>query len=73
MQAGEPLQATDALAETAGISRSRLVAVALAQYSARRREEHITELLDQVYGEQPSGLEPALRRAQGRSLAADEW
>ena len=66
-------QAADELARELGVSRSKLYATAVSDYLARRRDEHITALLDEVYREQPSQLAPELRRIQGRSLAADEW
>ncbi|MYA59502.1 MAG: hypothetical protein F4X40_02935 [Chloroflexi bacterium] len=66
-------QAADELANELGVSRSKLYATAVSDYLARRRDEHITALLDEVYREQPSQLAPELRRIQGRSLAADEW
>ena len=65
-------QAADALAKELGVSRSKLYATAVSEYLARRRDEHITALLDEVYREQPSGLAPELRRMQGRSLTTDE-
>ena len=48
-------EAADALAKELGVSRSKLYATAVAEYLARRRDEHITDLLDQVYSEQSSG------------------
>ena len=66
-------QAADELAKELGVTRSKLYATAVSEYLARRRDEHITALLDEVYREQPSQLAPELRRMQGRSLAADEW
>lgn len=60
------------MAKELGVSRSKLCATAVAEYLDRRRDEHITALLDEVYREQPSGLAPELRRAQGRSLAAED-
>ncbi|MCY3896532.1 MAG: hypothetical protein OXG17_08690 [Chloroflexi bacterium] len=66
-------QAADELANELGVTRSKLYATAVSDYLARRRDEHITALLDEVYREQPSQLAPELRRIQGRSLAADEW
>ena len=66
-------EAADAFAKELGVSRSKLYATAVAEYLDRRRDAHITALLDEVYREQPSGLAPELRLAQGRSLAADEW
>ena len=61
------------MANELGVTRSKLYATAVSDYLARRRDEHITALLDEVYREQPSQLAPELRRIQGRSLAADEW
>ena len=66
-------QAADELAKELGVTRSKLYATAVSDYLARRRDEHITALLDEVYREQSSQLAPELRRMQGRSLAADEW
>jgi predicted transcriptional regulator len=66
-------QAADELARELGVTRSELYATAVAEYLARRRDEHITELLDEVYRDQPSQFAPELRRMQGRSLAADKW
>ena len=66
-------QAADELAKELGVTRSKLYATAVSDYLARRRDEHITSLLDDVYREEPSQLAPELRRMQGRSLAADEW
>lgn len=66
-------QAADELARELGVSRGKLYATAVAEYLDRRRDERITELLDEVYREQPSQLAPELRRMQRRSLAADEW
>ena len=55
------------------MSRSELYATAVAEYFAKHRDEDLTSRLNRVYGEQPSGLAPELRQAQGRSLATDEW
>ena len=66
-------ESADALAEALGISRSELYATAVAEHLAKHRDQDVTSRLNQVYGEQPSGLAPELRRAQGRSLTADGW
>ena len=66
-------ESADALAKALGMSRSELYATAVAEHLAKHRDQEITSRLNQVYGEQPSGLAPELRQAQGRSLAADEW
>lgn len=69
----ELFESADALAETLGMSRSELYATAVAEHLAKHRDQDITSRLNRVYSEQPSGLAPELRQAQGRSLAADEW
>ncbi|MCY4110790.1 MAG: ribbon-helix-helix domain-containing protein [Chloroflexi bacterium] len=66
-------ESADALADALGMSRSELYATAVAEHLAKHRDQDVTSRLNQVYGEQPSGLAPELRQAQGRSLAADEW
>ena len=50
------------------MSRSELFAVALAEYLARRREADITSRLNEVLADEQSGLDPALRTAQARSV-----
>lgn len=66
-------RAADALTGDLGIPLATRNATAAARHLARRRDEQITALLDQVYREQPTGLGPELRRAQGRSLRTEEW
>ena len=63
-------RSADALAAELGVSRSRLYAAAVEDYVARHRSEHVTSILNQVYREQPSGLAPDLRHAQGRRSGA---
>ena len=69
----ELFQSADALAERLGVSRSQLVATALAEYLAKHQTQKLTDRLNAVYVAESSTLDPALRRAQGRSLRADEW
>ena len=69
----ELFESADALAEALGMSRSELYATAVAEYFAKHRDQEITTRLNQVYGDQSSGLAPELRQAQGRSLAGDGW
>lgn len=66
-------ESADELAERLGVSRSELYARAVAEYVAKSRDEDITARLNAVYAEVPSGVDPELRRAQGRSVRADEW
>jgi len=69
----ELFQSADALAERLGVSRSQLVATALAEYLAKHQTQKLTDRLNAVYAAESSTLDPALRRAQARSLRADEW
>ena len=55
-------------AKRQGMSRSELFAVALAEYLARHGEADITSKLHEVLADEPSGLDPALRTAQARSV-----
>ena len=66
-------ESADALAEHLGVSRSELYATAVAEYLAKHRDEDVTGRLNDVYSEQPSGLDPALRAAQARSVSSSEW
>jgi metal-responsive CopG/Arc/MetJ family transcriptional regulator len=65
--------ATDALARRLGMSRSRLVASALAEYVAKHRAAKVTERLDAVYTVENSTLDEGLRRAQHKATRRREW
>lgn len=66
-------ESADSLAKEIGVSRSELYATAVAEYLAKFRDQDITQRLDEVYADQPSGLPAALRSAQAKSVAGDEW
>ena len=66
-------ESADALAERLGLSRSKLYATAVAEYLAKHRDEDITCRLNDVFAEEPSGLDPAMRAAQTRSVSSAEW
>ena len=66
------LSAND-LAQRQGMSRSELFAIALAEYLAKHRDENVTPKLNEVLADQPSGLDPALRTAQARSVGSAKW
>lgn len=63
----------EALAERLGVSRSHLVATALAEFVAKHQSRSVTARLDALYQAEPSALDPALRRAQARAVARDAW
>lgn len=66
-------ESADELAEELGISRSELYANAVAEYVAKHRAADVTAKLNEVYGKEPSGLSPKLRRAQARSVGKSAW
>lgn len=65
-------ESADELAERPGVSRSELYAEAVAEYLAKHRNEDVTARLNEVYADQASGVDPALRSAQARSLGSSE-
>ena len=68
----ELFEEAEALAEDRGVSRSELYATALAEYVAKHRDAEVTEKLNEVYTDEPSGLHAPLREAQARSVG-EEW
>jgi len=66
-------ESADELAERLGVSRSELYAEAVAEYLAKHRDEDVTARLNDVYADEASGVDPALRSAQARSLGSSEW
>jgi antitoxin MazE6 len=69
----ELFASAETLSKRLGVSRSRLYATALADYLARHRGRKTTERLNAVYAAEAGRLDPALRRAQRRSLEPDTW
>ena|ERR1035438_9509617 len=64
-------------AETAArrlkVSRSRLYATALAEFLNGQHQRVVTERLDEVYAHRSAQLDPALHRAQLKSLEKESW
>ena len=69
----ELFKSANDLAQRQGMSRSELYAVALAEYVAKHRDEEITFKLNEVLAAESSGVDPALRLAQARSVGSGEW
>ena len=63
----------DALARRLGMSRSGLVAAALAEFVAKHKASKISERLDAVYAAEDSRLDEPLSRAQAKVLRRSEW
>ena len=66
-------ESADELAERMGVSRSELYARAVAEYLAKHRNEDVTAKLNEVFGEETSGIDAPLRKAQSRSVSSSEW
>jgi metal-responsive CopG/Arc/MetJ family transcriptional regulator len=69
------LEETDRTARKLGVSRSRLVSLALKNYLRQSRNLEIVEQLNHVYGgqdvaERPS---PVQRKTKFRSIIKDPW
>jgi len=63
----EPLfNETDALARDLGVSRSRVIALALQEYVERRRNRAVREKLDEVYTDAPDQADIDRLRAMRR-------
>jgi metal-responsive CopG/Arc/MetJ family transcriptional regulator len=60
-------------AQARGLSRSELYARALELYLQAHRQQGITEALNQLYSDEPSTLDPALRAAQAAMLPKEDW
>ena len=69
----ELFKSADDLAQRKGMARSELYAVALAEYVAKHRDEETTFKLDEVLAAESSGVDPALRVAQARSVDSGQW
>jgi metal-responsive CopG/Arc/MetJ family transcriptional regulator len=55
------------------VSRSKLYATAIAEFLERSRSERVTEKLNELYSNTRAELDPALARAQVRSLPKGSW
>lgn len=55
------------------MSRSELYSTALAKYLAKAEDDETTRRLNEVYAKEQSNLDPAIRRAQFKTLSKDSW
>jgi predicted transcriptional regulator len=69
----EVFRLAEAAAGRLRVSRSQLYATAISEFLERRRTDAVTERLDEVYSRRPAKVDPALRRAQLKSLDKDSW
>ena len=70
----DPLfEEAERLSKRLRIPRSQLYAKALKEYVERKRSKTIRDALDEVYGTEPSELDPVIARLQGEALGREEW
>ena len=63
----------EAAARRLRVSRSKLYATALAEFLDRQQSNAVTERLNEVYARRPAKLDPALHRAQLKSIHKESW
>jgi len=73
MKRDELCKSAEPFAQRRSLSRSKLHVTAHRQYLQEHQGEVITEQLNAVYESELSDLDPALARAQTRSLPEHEW
>ena len=69
----EVFEAGEHLARQLGVSRSQLYSDALATYLSARGAQEVTARLNAIFALQPADLDPALKRAQLKTLADEAW
>jgi metal-responsive CopG/Arc/MetJ family transcriptional regulator len=70
----DPLfQAAEQYAHEKGLSRSELYARAIQHYLQAYRYHGITEMLNELYTEESSALDPGLAAAQSHVLSKEDW
>jgi metal-responsive CopG/Arc/MetJ family transcriptional regulator len=70
------LEETDRTARKLGVSRSRLVSLALKNYLRQSRNREVVEQLNLVYGEQAGVADrpsPTQMKTKFRSIVKDPW
>ena len=63
----------EAAARRLRVSRSQLYATAISEFLDRQQRNAVTERLNEVYSRRPAKVDPALHRAQLKSLDPDSW
>ena len=63
----------EAAAKKLRVSRSQLYAKAISEFLDRSRADNVTARLNEIYSGKSSRLDPALHRAQMKSLDKESW
>jgi len=70
-------EAAEDLAKKLGVTRSKLYSQAVAEYVAQRRDDRVTERLNEVYGEIEARVDPRLEQlyllSLGEASSSEEW
>jgi len=66
-------QRAEVTARKLRVSRSQLYARAITEFLERSESDRVTERLNEIYASQPAKLDPALHRAQLKSLDMESW
>jgi len=66
-------KSADRTAKRLKISRSELYARAVAAFLAGQDDRRVTESLDEIYGREPSALDPVLKALQNVSIPKEDW
>lgn len=66
-------KAAEELAKRLGISRSALFTQAVSDFIKKHKNERITAVLDEIYGEESSSLDRVLQGMQSASFPDEEW
>jgi metal-responsive CopG/Arc/MetJ family transcriptional regulator len=61
------------LARRLGMSRSQLYARAVREFIQQHDDDIITKRLNDLYKDEPSGLDPTLQSIQARSVDSGSW
>jgi metal-responsive CopG/Arc/MetJ family transcriptional regulator len=68
----DPLfEQAERMARQLGLSRSQLYAMAVESFLKDHEQQAVTAVLDRIYSEEPSALDPALARLQAVHLPKD--
>ena len=65
--------AAESLAKRLGMSRSELFSQTLEAYIEAHVHDKVRDALDEIYAEEPSGLEEPLASMQWASLPKEDW
>jgi len=66
-------QAAEGLAHRLGMSRSQLYAKAVAEYMDAHKNQNVTEILNELYQNEPSSLDKEIHSMQSQSFPKEEW